>query len=827
MRKTLKNPLRRLAGVGGYLALLSRRRLYSCRFWQWFPTRISELPIVRIGALAALFLLAPGRLSAADAARPNIVFVFAEDITPDFGAYGDPYAVTPTIDRLAADGVLFEHCNVTSAVCSPSRSSMATGMYQTTIGGHPHRGGRGDEGDPAFFTRYLRQAGYHVDYHGKLDANRANTDEAFDSEQRTEPDLARLHEIDSPFFIFYNVFATHQARSWRLRRHYSEGYVPDEALPEAEDFEIPPYQADTPGTREQWQSYYSAITALDERIADLRRALDAQGLADNTIIILSSDHGHGLARGKRTPYNSGVRVPMIAFVPEPFRHENMPPPGTVSQRLVSLVDLAPTVLHLAGVKIPEHMHGLPFFGSAADAQRHPHLFAAVDINGELPEIRRTLFDGRYRYVRNFLPHMPRVLIVRYDFGGASQRDLVEGWRWRTLQPEADALFDQPRVMEELYDTREDPHEVRNLAADPEHRDRLLSMRSALKEFVTGQSGWTGGLYDQGLFDDGRRPGRPRPARLDQRHSLERMNQIWSWMAWANSTAPGSHPRDPEAIRPRLHGTRDQTELYWAAVGLVFAPGLGDGEADALAAIIRPDHGDRDTDELLAQVFAARALANHGRGDVDAAVARLVDILGRKWFGTRWALFRAAQALEDMAPMAAAHLDKLTALSEGSSGANEAAMLTALEANQNWKPAEFFSTQLKTKIEWRGAEDPGGTPADILNHQLARLTWDGAGRVLDGSVDGLHYPEADMSRPPAGLGLDPRRPVTADAEVVQIAYQARPGHLYRLQRRNERGQWVNHGPAVRGVDGLIHRFAPAGAELRLLQQPPEAKRLLDE
>ncbi len=785
-------------------------------FSQPLPSSVNRRDFIKGSLVAGAGLaLAPwlairGAEAAPTEPRPNFVFIFAEDITPDFGCYGDKLAVTPAIDQLAQRGIVYQHCNCVSPVCSPSRSGLGSCMYPTTYGGQNHRGGGKPGENSIYFTRYLRQAGYWVGYFGKTDANKVDLTDAFDVETRNELDKAKWTNPQrggKPFFMFYNVFRTHEARTWRAMRQYSADYLPaDRKQPTPAEIALPPYLADTPGTRQEWVNYYSNITGLDEIVAQTVADLERDGLADNTIIIVSSDHGNGLPRAKRTPYTSGVRVPLIVHVPLKHRWPGIPKDGSTSQQLVSLVDLGPTVLALAGVLVPDYMHGRPFLSATPDnGAKRSFLFAAVDHSGSLHEHRRTLFDGRYRYVRNFLPSLPRTLISDYDLQGAGFRDLVAGYRQRTLSPAGEALFDIPRLMEELYDTKADPHEIVNLADEPAHEPALLRMRQALKDLVMGRSDQTRGKPDLGLFAPG--------------DTAEQMEKVWGWMAWANTAFYGSGPPAPDAERPDLN-SKDLRQQYWAAQGLAYAPLLSDADAHILERIIQPRHEDRQADLLLVQVFAAWALARHGRGDVSAALDRLLDMLSRVWAGTKGAVVQAGVLLGHLAPLAADRLKAMESLLAAKRGGAEDGIEAAIAGNARWTEASPPKITHKGVLEYTN-QIPMTSAAEslaVLHQRLAGLAWSEDQRIVDGNADGLRY-RGDAENMPRALMQGGDAATGPRTEVLVLSHATERGHLYRLQCRNKQDQWVNFGPPVRGTGKTMHRLAPQGQVLRLMQQTP--------
>jgi arylsulfatase A-like enzyme len=421
--------------------------------------------------------------------RPNILWVSFEDTTPRYGCYGDRLARTPNLDRLAAEGCRFPNAFSTAAVCAPSRSAVITGMYQTAIGTQHQRTSRTNPATPGMptpyaavvphyvkcFPEYLRAAGYFC-------TNNAKTDYQFDP-PLTAWDLCRQgahwrdRAGDEPFFAVFNPTATHESGMWD-----------DKGEPQTNPgaVELPPYLPDTLECRKALARQYDHIAQNDAFLGELLAQLEEDGLADDTIVFHWSDHGEGLPRSKRWPYDGGIRVPLIVRWPGRLA------PGSVDERLVSMVDLGPTVLSLAGAPIPAHMQGQPFMGP--EAAEREYIFAARDRHDESYDMVRAVRDGRYKYIRNYRPELPRMLWIPYRNRHPIMREI---WR-RYLKDELVGpqrwFAETSRPVEELYDTASDPHELNNLAGDPKHRAVLKRMRGAL-------DGWRAAVGDLGVVDE--------------------------------------------------------------------------------------------------------------------------------------------------------------------------------------------------------------------------------------------------------------------------------------------------------------------------------------
>ena len=441
--------------------------------------------------------------------RPNILWVSCEDISPDLGCYGDSYAVSPNIDALAAQGVRYANAYAHAGVCAPARSGIITGMYPTTIGTH-HMRCKGVP--PAYvkcFSEYLRAAGYYC-------TNNVKTDYQFDPpltawDESSRKAHWRNRAKGQPFFAIFNFTTSHESQirnrsKSMLKRLASlqphERHDPAKAV-------LPPYYPDTPAVRKDWAQYYDVITLMDKQVGDVLKQLEDDGLADNTIVWFWGDHGRGLPRGKRWIYDSGIHVPLIIKVPEKLRKLVMPSepdalkPGTVNDDLVAFIDFAPTMLSLAGVEIPDHIQGRAFLGSQKTKPRQ-YIFAARDRMDEAYDLIRAVRDKRYKYIRNYMPHLTRGQDIEYMNQMPTMQEMRRLNAAGELKGPQMQYFRETKPVEELYDTFSDPHEVENLADDPNYRDVLKRMRKAHAKWVRETSDI--GRIPEPEFDEMKRPG---------------------------------------------------------------------------------------------------------------------------------------------------------------------------------------------------------------------------------------------------------------------------------------------------------------------------------
>ncbi len=411
-----------------------------------------------------------------NAKKPNFLWVSFEDTNPYYGCYGDPVARTPNLDRLAGGGCRWPNAFSTAGVCAPARSAIITGMYPISAGTHHMRTAHTNSATPELptpysavvphyvrcFTEYLRAAGYYC-------INNVKTDYQFDppltawDELSTEAHWRNRPDPDQPFFAVFNPTRTHESGMWPEKTP-EINFDPDAV-------EVPPYFPDTPKVRKAIARMYTNIEHNDTYLGQLLDQLEEDGLAENTIVFHWSDHGP-MPRGKRWPYDSGIHIPMIVRWPGGLD------PGSVSQRLVSTIDLGPTLLSLTGLEIPWHMQGVPFLGPKARPPRD-YIFAGRDRYDESYDMMRAARDKRYKYIRNYYPDRPYLLWIPYR---NKHPILQEMWRLYMdgqLSGPQLLMFQSNRPVEELYDTREDPWEIHNLAGDPAYLPELERFRQAV------------------------------------------------------------------------------------------------------------------------------------------------------------------------------------------------------------------------------------------------------------------------------------------------------------------------------------------------------------
>ncbi len=456
---------------------------------------------LKAAGLHATIFAIPGCMSAAKQPadkklieKPNILWITCEDINPYLGCYCDTYAITPNLDKLAAEGVLYTNAYATAPVCAPARSCLVTGVYATTLGTQHLRSDVKLPKQIKCFPQYLRKYGYYCSNNSKKDYNFTDIDVWDESSQTAH---WRKRKSGQSFFSVFNFTSTHQGQINGTDEEFFAKYrskLKPEELHDPAEVSLPPYYPDTPIIRKIWTRYYDLITFMDNQVGDLLGQLEDDGLADNTIVFFFADHGLGVPRHKRTLYDSGLHVPLI--IRFPARYQNLAPlkAGRRIDRIVSFVDFAPTVLSLAGLPKPNYMQGQAFLGAWAGQPRE-YIFGASSRVDEVYELSRCVRDKRYKYIRNYMPHLPYIQPSEYPDRADIMKELRRVVKEGELTDTQKLLWQQAKPLEELYDTLTDPHEINNLADSAQHRHILERMRKEHRKWMTD-------TFDIGLLPEG-------------------------------------------------------------------------------------------------------------------------------------------------------------------------------------------------------------------------------------------------------------------------------------------------------------------------------------
>ncbi len=409
--------------------------------------------------------------------QPNVLWIYGEDLSPDLGCYDTPAVQTPNIDRIAEEGTLFSNAFVTCPVCSPSRSALITGTYQTHFDAHNHRSNREKplRDDMKLITDCFREAGYFTcNSPGPPYKRRGKTDFNFQREQPFDGIDWSERAEGQPFYAQINIPDTHRV------------FKPDPEHPiNPDDVELPPYYPDHPLIRKDWALYLESIQILDRKVGEILKRLDDEALSENTIVFFMSDHGRAHIRCKQFLYDGGIHIPLIVRWPGNIEA------GIVSDELVSGVDFTPTTLSLAGVDIPSYVQGQVFLGS--DATSRDAIFAARDRCDGTDDRIRCIRTHQYKLIRNYDPELPYMQFNAYKKLQYPLWTLIRILSEKGELSKAQKHFlQQTRPAEELYDLQVDPHEVNNIADDKRYDDVRNNLNAKLDGWIetTGDMGET-------------------------------------------------------------------------------------------------------------------------------------------------------------------------------------------------------------------------------------------------------------------------------------------------------------------------------------------------
>ena len=539
--------------------------------------------------LATLLIVCVGSIVGRAAELPNILWLTSEDNGPHLGCYGDEFSDTPNIDALAKKGVVYLNCWSTAPVCAPARTTLISGLYPPSTGSEHMRSNTRLPAAFSMYPVYLRQAGYYCTNNNKEDYNLAKDGKVWDESSRSAH--WRNRPAGKPFFAIFNHGVSHESQ---IRRR------PHKAVHDASKVRVPAYHPDTPEVRRDWAQYYDKLTEMDAQVGKRLREIEEAGLAEDTIVFYYGDHGPGMPRGKRWPYNSGLHVPLVVYIPE--KYKALRPTDYVAsgktKRLVGFIDFAPTLLSLAGVQPPSHFQGHAFLGKHATAPQ-PYNYGFRGRMDERYDLVRAVRDQRYIYIRHFMPHKIYGQYIQYMFQTPTTRVWKEMYDRGELKAPRTHFWER-KPFEELYDLESDPDEIRNLASSPEHRAVLDRLRAAQRE-------WTLRIRDIGFLPETEiheRGATSSPYEYGQSGAYN-VTKIVEWAERASSLAESATAGLPAGL-----SDNDSAVRYWAALGLLMREERG---VELGAASLRKALGDPSPS---VRVIAAEALARYG-SDEDA------------------------------------------------------------------------------------------------------------------------------------------------------------------------------------------------------------------
>ena len=592
--------------------------------------------LLRKGALAASAVWLGGNVSAAgDEERPNILWITSEDHGPEMGCYGDKFATTPNVDALAKKGMIFELAWSCAPVCAPARTTIITGMYPPSIGAQHMRSMVQAPDFVKFYPTFLRDRGYYCTNNSKEDYNARSGDKGWN--ESSGKGHYKNRKPGQPFFAIFNSTVSHESR---LRSKY------DSLMHDPDKVRIPAYHPDNAESRRDWARYYDIVTAADEIAGKHLAELDKAGLTDETIVFYYGDHGSGMSRSKRWTYNSGLSVPIVVYFPPKWQH--LAPAeyktGGKSDRLVNFVDLAPTLLSLAGVKPPEWMQGHAFAGRF-QRPKPKYMFGFRGRMDARYDFIRTVTDGQYQYIRNYNPYFIYGQYVAYNFVTPSTAAWKRDYEAGKLN-EAQSRFWKLKPAEELYDLKADPDEVNNLADSPGHQAKLRELRKVLQD-------WCREIRDLGFLPEGEIHSRSKgstPGDMARDGSKYPFDRIFA----AAEIATTRRVEDLPAIRQNLKDS-DSAVRYWGAIGILNRGARTVAESrDELVAALADD-------SPYVRIAAALALGRHGdRADQRRAVDCLLELAPWTPDGDVFVSMAAQNAIDELDEKAAYAVEKIRA-----------------------------------------------------------------------------------------------------------------------------------------------------------------------
>ena len=566
-----------------------------------------------------VFFCLPG-MAQQEKNHPNILWIVSEDNSPFIGAYGDEFATTPNIDLFAEKSVLYENAFAAAPVCAPSRSTLITGVYPTAMGTQHMRSTNPIPSQIRFFPQYFREAGYYTSNNAKKDYNTMDQPEAWNESSNTA--TYKNRKPGQPFFAVFNIGISHE----------SSLHKPvDQLRHDPEEVPIPPYHPSTPEMKHDWAQYYDKMEEMDARVGEILQELQDSGLADSTIVFYYSDHGGILGRSKRFMYESGLHVPLIIHFPEMYKHLEPVKAGTSTDRIVTFVDFAPTVLSLADLSIPEYMQGQAFLGKQQTAPRK-YAFAFRGRMDERIDMVRSARDKKYRYVRNYMPHKIYAQYLEYLWKAPSMSSWEKAFQEGKLN-EVQSRFWNTKPVEELYDVSADPHNITNLALDPKYKKVLSRMRKENRNWML-QTRDVGFIPEAMILEIVK-------ATTMYEYGKSREYDLENIMETAEMATMGE-VKFLDQLMARLND-QDPVIRYWAATGCTILEDLAKPAEEKLKEMM-------DDPEVAVRIAAAEAL--YQLGETDIAVETLTQALE---VNNKMARVQALNVLETMGKDAAPSL----------------------------------------------------------------------------------------------------------------------------------------------------------------------------
>lgn len=542
---------------------------------------------------------------------PNILWITCEDISPFLGCYGDTLADTPNLDMLAEDGVRYTNFYANAPVCAPARFTILTGVHASSAGTMNMRSEYRIPAEWKTYPEFLKEAGYYCTNNSKTDYNHFEPESFWDESSRNAHYKNR--SPGQPFFAIFNFTSSHESKI--------HNYQAEDLVHNPNDMVLPAYLPDLPEIREDMAKLYDNITFMDSQVGGILTELDELGLSDSTIVFYYSDHGGVFPRSKRYIHRSGTWVPMIIHFPDMYSHLEPSKAGSTSNTLTSFVDLAPTLLSLAGIEAPEYMEGKAFLGEFVQNPQD-EIFLFRNRMDERIDFMRAVTDGKYRYHVNYMPHRPYGQHLDYLWRAASVEAWDNAYQDGSLN-EVQSRYWEPKEVEELYDMDSDPWEINNLANDPDFSDQMTDMRDRLKKRMLS-------LNDAGFIPEGM------------------MKEINESSELYNFTRSASYPleklidlmsarfsSDEEYFDAIKKGLADDNTMlrYWSAINCISIPDIPDNLISGLKKNLNDKNG---------EVVLACCEALYKAGEVELVIPEIKKQLGSE---NEWVVLMALNIIE--------------------------------------------------------------------------------------------------------------------------------------------------------------------------------------
>lgn len=530
---------------------------------------------------------------------PNILWLTSEDNSPLLGCYGDEFATTPNLDKLASGGFLYTHAYANAPVCAPARNTILTGVYANSSGNQQMRSYYPISERIKPYPLYLRQLGYYCTNNSKTDYNTNNIDKNEIWDESSGKAHYKNRAEGQPFFAVFNSTISHESSIHKSIPNAKLRHNPEEVP-------IPPYHPATPEMKHDWAQYYDKVEDMDTWVGEKLKELEELGLKENTIVFYYADHGGVLARSKRYLYDTGTRVPFIVHIPAKYKYlfpeEN---PGVIINRMISFVDLAPTLLSITGITIPEYMQGNAFLGNQKTGDpEYAYMFRGrMD---EYYDMSRAVCDSKYRYIKNYMPYRIYGQHLEYLWRAPS----IGSWEQAYLNGECNetqSVFWNTKPVKELYDTENDPWEINNLANDPAYKEVLNRMQTANEKWITN-------IHDAGFI--------PEADLIDRAGNTPIYDYIRSGeinMAKIIEAAEIATLCKTENLEElKLFLKSDESAVrYWGATGLLM---LGKNAAPAIEELKVA------TNDESANVVAVAAEVLYNLGEKEVATSALLSVI---------------------------------------------------------------------------------------------------------------------------------------------------------------------------------------------------------